>query len=228
MDDIKFSALLPMKAHSERLVNKNIKDFNGRPLYFCILKTLQESKYIDEILIDTDSDYILNNTPSEYDKVKLVKRVKHLEGDFAPFLDLIEYDMNLAKNNHFIQTHSTNPLITTKTIDSAIEYYLNNLKELDSLFGATKVRSRLYDKMGKPINHKLADRLLRTQDLPEIWEENSTMYIFSKESFIAGGRHRLGKKYRPFEIPALEAVDIDEESDFIMAQSLEKIFKRNQ
>ena len=51
----KFAALLPMKGHSERVKDKNIRDFNGRPLFWHILNTLMQCDYISGVHIDTDS-----------------------------------------------------------------------------------------------------------------------------------------------------------------------------
>ena len=218
--DTKFTAFVPMKAHSERVPNKNIRSFNGSPLYSRIIQTLDKVEYIDEILIDTDSDVILKDAPKYSDKVKVIKRIPELEGDFAPFLDILKYDMEQSKNNHYIQTHSTNPLLSAETIKSAIEYFFKS--DHDSVFGASLVRSRLYDKDLKPMNFSMQDRLLRTQDLPTIWEENSTLYIFNDDSFFGNNEHRLGKNCGAFEIPEIEAQDIDEEIDFVIAELLDQ------
>ena len=90
--------------------------------------------------------------------------------------------------------------------------------EYDSLFSVTRWQTRLWDAEGRPLNHD-PDVLLRTQDLPPVYEENSCLYIFTRERFLER-RNRLG--YRPylFEIPALEAVDIDEPADWAVAECL--------
>jgi CMP-N-acetylneuraminic acid synthetase len=68
------------------------------------------------------------------------------------------------------------------------------------------------------VNHN-PNILLRTQDLPPIYEENSCIYIFKRETLIAR-RNRLGERPLMFEIPAVEAWDIDEELDFTVAETL--------
>ena len=82
----------------------------------------------------------------------------------------------------------------------------------------TRLQTRLWDQDGKPVNHA-PNILIRTQDLPPIYEENSCIYIFSKEKLIAR-QNRLGERPLMFEIPAVEALDIDEELDFILAEML--------
>ena len=130
--------------------------------------------------------------------------------------------MQLLKHNlHFIQTHSTNPLLKTNTIDLAIEKYLEVIEKntFDSLFSVTRFQTRFYWETGKPVNHD-PDELIRTQDLPLMYEENSNFYIFSQDSFYANGKKRIGKKPFLFEIDKIEAVDIDEPEDFIIARRL--------
>ena len=74
---------------------------------------------------------------------------------------------------------------------------------------------------GSALNHD-PKVLLRTQDLPPIYEENSNLYLFTAEQ-IAGGR-RMGDRPILFEIDPLEAVDIDEEPDFVLAEALDRHF----
>ncbi len=59
----KVTALVPMKANSERVKNKNIRLFCGKPLYHHILQTLDKTYAIDEIIINTDSDQIAAEAP---------------------------------------------------------------------------------------------------------------------------------------------------------------------
>ncbi len=69
------------------------------------------------------------------------------------------------------------------------------------------------------MNHNPKE-LINTQDLPPLYEDNSNIYIFSKQSFTASGNNRVGLKPQMFLIEKLEAVDIDEEEDFILAEML--------
>jgi len=60
---------------------------------------------------------------------------------------------------------------------------------------------------------------LRTQDLPPVYEENSCIYIFTRQT-LAQRRNRIGERPYLFEMDPLEARDIDEEFDFILADLL--------
>ncbi len=217
---MKLIALLPMKGNSERVPNKNMKDFSGAPLYHAIMQSLLASKYIEKVAIDTDSDIIAKDAKENFgDKVIIIDRPKEIQGDFVSMNNIIEYDLSQLDGVHFIQTHSTNPLVRHTTIDKAIEQYFDELDKYDSLFSVTRLQTRLYDKKAKPINHN-PNELLRTQDLEPLFEENSNFYIFSKQAFADADHKRIGLKPQIFEVNKLEAVDIDEPEDFKLAELL--------
>jgi CMP-N-acetylneuraminic acid synthetase len=120
----------------------------------------------------------------------------------------------------YLQTHTTNPLLTSPTISRAIEEFSERYPAYDSLFSVTRMQTRLWDQLGRAINHNPAV-LLQTQDLPPVYEENSCLYIFSRQTLMAR-RNRLGQRPWMFEIEASEAWDIDEEIDFDMVEFLIK------
>ena len=220
--EIKIVTLLPMKGHSQRVPDKNMKDFAGKPLYHAIICELLKSKYICKIIIDTDSEKIKNDVLKNFkSRVIVIDRAKELCGDFVSMNEVINYDINQFDNQYFLQTHSTNPLVKVQTIDKAIIEYFENLDRYDSLFSVTRLQTRLYDGNGKAINHN-PNELIRTQDLEPLYEENSNFYIFSKESFKNAGNKRIGIKPQIFEVNKLEAIDIDESEDFELAEILYK------
>ena len=218
----KLTALMPMKGHSERVPDKNIRNFCGKSLYHVVLTALLQSEYIDKVVINTDSDIIKNDTLKNFERVVIIDRPKKIQGDFVSMNDIIAYDLNQIQGEYFLQTHSTNPLLQTSTIDIAIETYFKNLKKFDSLFSVTRLQTRLYWKDGSPVNHN-PNELLRTQDLPPMYEENSNLYIFSKKSFMDAGESRIGLKPQLLEINKLEAIDIDEPEDWNIAEILYKM-----
>ncbi len=212
-------ALVPMKGHSERVPEKNIRDFVSQPLLYYILDTLRKSEYIKEIYVNTDNEKITQTIYKILPKIKVIDRPDELKGDMVSMNKIIAYDLTQIEGVHFLQTHTTNPLLKTKTINTAIEKYFESLDKNDSLISVTRLQTRLYDKNGKPINHN-PNKLLRTQDLDPVYEENSNLYIFSKESFNKNENNRVGQKPYLFEIDQLEATDIDTPNDFKIAEIL--------
>lgn len=215
-----------MKGHSERVPNKNIRKFYDEPLFFKILHTLHDSAYIETIIINTDSDQIAQMATDNFKKVKINVRPENIRGDFVSTNKLIKYDLTTTNAQNFIQTHATNPLLTTKTVNKAIELFFDNLnKGFDSIFSVTKIQNRFYDHIGRPINHNPSE-LIRTQDLNPLLEENSNFYIFSRESFLEK-ENRIGTKPFLYQMDKLEAIDIDNEEDFILAECLYQYKRQN-
>lgn len=216
------TALLPMKGHSERVPNKNMRLFAGRPLYHCVAEILQSSDFIDSIVINTDSEIIAKDAVRNFSKVKIHERPLALCGDMVPMNEIIGHDISLIENDYLLQTHSTNPLLTLQTLNSAILKFEQSLTDFDSLFSVTKIQTRLYWESGVPVNHD-PSVLLRTQDLAPLFEENSNIYLFSKKAFIDSNNKRIGLNPQMFSIDPLEAMDIDEEPDFILSEILYKM-----
>jgi CMP-N-acetylneuraminic acid synthetase len=126
--------------------------------------------------------------------------------------EVLLHDTKLIDADFFLQTHSTNPLLSAKTISKAVQVMINNFPTFDSLFSVTRRQTRYWDQLGRAINHN-PSILLQTQDLPPVFEENSCLYIFTRET-IELQRNRIGLRPYLFEIDAEEAWDIDEEIDF--------------
>lgn len=211
--------LVPMRHSSERVPGKNYRDFNGKPLYRWIVETLLSCDWIDEVLIDTDSPIILEDA-SRFDRVTLIERPEKLLGGDVPMNEILLHDVTLIEADWYLQTHSTNPLLRPQTIAKGIETLLSSLDKYDSLFSITALQTRLYWQDGRAINHD-PSVLLRTQDLSPVYEENSCMYLFSRAT-LEKRRNRIGEFPLLFEIPAQEAVDIDVELNFHVAEALQQ------
>jgi len=217
--------LLPMKGHSERVPGKNMKSFKGEPLYHSIMRELLKSKYSGNIYVDTDSPMISDDIKNNFPRVVIINRPDDLCGDDVSMNRIIEHDLSVTGGRVFLQTHSTNPLLTSSTIDRAIAFFLANNDLYDSVFGVNRLQSRLYFSDGTAINHD-PGRLIRTQDLKPVYEENSTLYIFSRESFTNAGNRRIGLRPYMFEVPPAEAQDIDTQADFDMAEYMYEYFRK--
>jgi CMP-N-acetylneuraminic acid synthetase len=109
-------------------------------------------------------------------------------------------------------------LLTTATIERAIDEFLAARPAYDSLFGVTRLQTRLWTADGRALNHD-PDVLLRTQDLPPVYEENSCLYLFDGDT-LRRRRNRIGERPMLFEVPRAEAADIDEEIDWQIVAGL--------
>ncbi|MEO1057335.1 MAG: acylneuraminate cytidylyltransferase family protein [Actinomycetota bacterium] len=213
-------AFVPMRHSSERVPGKNYRDFNGRPLFHHVVSTLLDVPQIDTVVIDTDSPTIEEQCAQHFPTVRCIPRPERLLGGEVPMTDVLAYDASQFPASWYLQTHSTNPLLTAATVQRAIEALDASIDTHDSLFTVTRLQTRLYDQQGNPINHDPSE-LLRTQDLPPVYEENSNVYVFPDHLIAAG--QRIGDRPMLFEVDPLEAVDIDEEHDFVIAELLHKM-----
>lgn len=211
-------ALVPMRHHSVRVPGKNYRPLAGKPLYRHILDTLLACAEITQVLVDTDSPAVMEGIAAHYPTVRLIERPEALRADTIPMNEILMYDTGLVKADLYLQTHSTNPLLRPQTVSRAIQVLRQSYPAYDTLFGVTRLQTRLWDALARPLNHNPAI-LLRTQDLPPIYEENSCLYLFTR-STLELRRNRIGERPHLFEIPADEARDIDEELDFLIADLL--------
>lgn len=221
---MKLVALVPMRHNSQRVPGKNYRIIAGKPLYQHIIETLLAVPEINEVVVDTDSDPVMNGLRENFPQVKVINRPEHLRADDIPMNEILIHDTEQYPADFYLQTHSTNPLLKSETISKAIQKFNENYPKLDSLFSVTRWQTRLYDQHGEAINHNPKE-LIQTQDLPPVYEENSCMYIFNRENLIAK-RHRISDHPLMFEVDADEAWDIDEELDFEICDFLVNRKKR--
>lgn len=217
---ISLTALVPMRHHSQRVPGKNYRPLAGKPLYQHIIETLLTVPEIDQIVVDTDSEPIIEGLHQHYPQVQVILRPEHLRADTIPMNEILLHDTAQFPAEVYLQTHSTNPLLKAETVRRAIQTFSANYPAYDSLFSVTRRQTRLYDQHGRALNHNPAE-LIRTQDLPPVYEENSCLYLFTRESLLKR-RHRIGERPLMFEIPAEEAWDIDEELDFAIVEFLKR------
>ena len=219
MTPYRVTALLPLKAHSQRVSGKNFRPFLGKPLFQWILDTLLSLNEIDQIIINTDAeDLLLKNGLKINERIKIRQRKPELCGDFVSMNKVLQDDVENIKSDIFLMTHTTNPLLSKKTIKVALETFQEKWtkKECDSLFTVNKVQTRFYRADGSPVNHD-PNHLVRTQDLEAWFEENSNLYIFTRESF-SQTQARIGKKPLLFEVPRMESIDIDDQESWDLAE----------
>ena len=134
--------------------------------------------------------------------------------------ELISYEIDKHDADLFINTHTTNPLLRKETIQDAIKAFKNREDGIDSLFSVNEFNTRFYSKDLSPINHDI-NVVKKTQNTSKIYEENSCIYIFTKDSFKASGGRRIGLNPMIYVSPKIESFDIDEKDDFRLVESIQ-------
>lgn len=215
------AAIVPMRHNSERVPGKNYRPLGGKPLYHHIVETLRSVPEIDEVVIDTDSEAILEDASTYFPDVTLLLRPDHLRAGEIAMNDVLLNTLTQLNADVILQTHSTNPFLSGAVLSHALQKFSSMSDTVDSVFGVTRLQARLWNDRTEPINHD-PSVLLRTQDLPPVFLENSCFYIFTPEMVRRTG-NRIGSSPLMVEVPPAEAVDIDEESDFRLAEALESM-----
>lgn len=210
------TAIVPMRHSSERVKGKNYRDLNGKPLFRHVVDALLESAGVHKVVIDTDSSPIMDYCRQHMPDVVLLERPESLrDGSIAMNL-VLENTLTQLDGDVFLQTHSTNPFLTSASIDAAICAFFE--AGVDSLFSVTPVHARYWWDSQRAVNHD-PSVLLRTQDLPPLYLENSCLYLFKRDAFLAEG-NRVTANRMIFPMEDLEAVDIDTEADWAIAAAL--------
>ena len=210
-------AIVPMRHDSERVRGKNYRGFGGRPLFHHVISALLGCESISEVVIDTDSQVIVDDARKNFPTVRIVIRPEHLRDGAVPMNDVLRNDVAQVAADLYLQTHSTNPLLRSETIAAALNRFSDS-RGHDSLFGVTRLQTRLWRSDATPINHD-PRVLLRTQDMEPVFEENSCLYVFTRHVIERTGG-RIGERPMLFEIARDEAWDIDTETDFQVAEAI--------
>ena len=218
---LKVVALLPMKGNSQRVRGKNFRPLADKPLYRWILDTLLSIEAIQNVIINTDAaeKLIAAELPKDA-KIILRDRDMSLCGDEVSMNLILANDVGAVPADIYVMTHATNPILSREVIEAALTKFITHLKAntADSLFTVNKIQTRFYKKNGMAINHD-PNNLIQTQDLEPWFEENSCLYIFTKESFEQT-KARIGKAPILFETPKYESIDIDTEEDWQIADAI--------
>jgi len=221
-----FLAIIPARGGSKRLPNKNILPLAGKPMLLWTIESAMQSKYLDEIILSTESDDIIKVV--ENYKIKTIKRPLELASDTAKTVDVVNHVIeNIDKEYDFIVLlQPTSPLRTSNHIDEAIEQLIK--LNADAIISVTEVdHSPLWcnilpkslsmeNFISEDIKHK------RSQDLPKFYRLNGAIYICKTKKFIEEDTFFLQENVYAYIMDKKSSIDIDEELDFKLAEIILK------
>ncbi|GHU66207.1 pseudaminic acid cytidylyltransferase [Clostridia bacterium] len=215
---MKTACFIPIKANSERIQGKNFRVFNGKKLYEWITQHVLESKVFDDVYIDTNSQEIIDYAVKL--GVNVIERKKELTQSTANGNDLLWHHYSLhPEYDYYFQLFATAPFLQPETI-SACYSALVSSAIYDSCFTAT-INHGFYWLNGNPINYR-PEVLPRSQDMLPMIEESTGLYGIKKIA-LERLRCRIGVNPLIFQISKFEAVDINTEEDFLIAEHIGKI-----
>jgi len=210
---MKTIALVPIKLHSERCKDKNIRKFrNGKALISYILNTLLEVDGLDDIYVYCSSREIIEYLPY---KVKFLERDQYYDRPSTPFNEVLSSFAQKVDAKTYVLVHATSPFLTKKSIECGIRAV--NGEGYDSAFSVIESRDFLW-KDNAPLNYSRSN-IPRTQDLDELWIETCGLYVYTKE-LILERNVRIGDNPYLVRVGKIEGWDINTEEDFFIADAI--------
>jgi CMP-N,N'-diacetyllegionaminic acid synthase len=215
---MKISCIIPARGGSKGLPNKNILNFNGKPLISYSIKQSLNSRFINDVWVSSDSDEILEI--SKKYGANTIKRPYEISTDMSSSESAILHSIedSLGDSDIIVFLQATSPLRDTKDIDNCIETLLKN--NYDSLFSSCILEDFLFwEKDEENFNSKNYDykNRKRRQDHKPDYLENGSIYVFKKDKFLIEKNRLFGKIgvslmeiWKMFEIDDLSGFELCE------------------
>ncbi len=213
-------AVIPVRKGSQRVKNKNFRNFAGKNLLIHKIKILKKIKEIDEIIINTDSNKAVKI--AKRFNVNYHKRIKYYASSKCSNSEFWAHIAKVTDAKYIMFTNCTSPLIRKKTYEKIIHSFKKRKKRsIDSINTVTELKDYLYLK-NKPINFK-KNKAPNSQDLPDIVKLNFAVNIISKKQMQVS-KSLIGKNPILYKLDEIEGFDINTPFEFNFAENL---FKKN-
>lgn len=213
-------AFIPARIGSKRVKEKNIQELGGKPLFLHSVDIAKQSKYIDDIIVSTDSQEI-KDLSVKHGCLKGDLRIDSLSGDRARIVDAILYEVekNNLKPDVIVLLQPTFPFRTLEILDGAIEKYFETGEE--SVITVTEVLEsplffRTIDANEKLIKLLEVSSDVRSQDFPTFYKIAGNVYVNNYKKLTS--ETVLNENLYPFIIDREYCLDIDTYLDLEMAR----------
>lgn len=209
MSNLKVLAVIPARAGSKGIPNKNIRIVGGKPLICYAINNAKCSQWITDVIVTTDSPAI--QIIAKQMGVGCKWRSKDLCGDEVT-LDAVIEDAIPGENrdwDYIVTMQPTSPTLQVGTLDSAIEYAIQH--DLDTLISARNAPHLSWRENADGRKIPNYSKRLNRQYLPANYVETGA-FVISK-SIVVTSQTRIGQKVDVFEVPEDEAQDVDTFAD---------------
>lgn len=218
---IKYTAVIPVRAGSRRLPNKNIKDFGDSNLLVEKIKQLQKVKVIDDIVVTSDSQKMLDMA-SEQGVTTHKRAEEYCDEKTKTFGEVVAHVCENVEGENIIWATCTSPLVLPKNYLEAISQYKEAIANgYDSLMSVEPFKRYMWDDNG-PINYELGTKHVPSQQLKQLY--------FVTDGILIAPRHKMiewqyfhGKKPYKYILDKIHCVDIDDDLDLEVARAWKKL-----
>ncbi|WP_415902802.1 acylneuraminate cytidylyltransferase family protein [Neptuniibacter sp. QD29_5] len=212
--------IIPARSGSKRIKNKNIRKLAGKPLVSWTIEAAQATDIFDEIIVSTDSNDVADIARHYGINVPSLRPVE-LSGDYTTAAEVIAYHTANVSECNICYLQPTSPL---RSVDDIVNSYNLLIKEqvgaVVSVSDFTVPLNWIYDDsidFGSFISGVGAKR---SQDYDKKYVLNGAIYWVRNSLFKEFGTHLLTENIIPYVMPQDRSVDIDEEIDFKIAESI--------
>ena len=216
---MKIVAVIPVKEHSERVPNKNIRKFyNTMSLLDILITKLKKCKEISKIYISSNSKKI--NNISKKNKCFYLERDLRYCNNVTSWSEVIfEVVNNIPENENTVLMwcHTTTPIFDS--YKNAISIYKNKKFKNDGLISVEKYKRFLISEKKKPINYSWGIWHPYSQDIDSVFSVTGALFMMKIKDFKKN-RYVISKNPYFLETKNLEGIDIDTKDDFKLAQLL--------
>ena len=231
----KILAIIPARANSKRLKNKNILSFNNKPLIYWSISPALKSKYIDKVIVSTDSKKIMNickklNVDVPFLRPKKISTKNSTINEVA--IHALEFFKKQSMNfDILLILQPTSPLRTAKIIDQAISYYFK--KKASAVVSVTKLDhpTEWCNILPKDNNMKnfLNKKILKnsqSHNFKQKYRLNGSIYLVDINKFYKEKNLYLKSNIFAFKMAESMSVDIDNKLSFNIAEYImKKLYK---
>ena len=214
----KLIVVVPVRAGSQRVKDKNIKPFANSNLLKIKLETLKRVPSIDKIIVNSDSNEMLDIALEC--GVSTHKRKEYFASSECNNSEYFQHIAEVTDSDYIMYSPVTAPLISKETYFSCIDKFMNS--DIDNLVTVSDVKHHMWLD-GKPLNYNPKDAP-NSQDLPDIVSINYAACIIGKEDMI-NHRNIVTDKPYFYKLDEIESIDIDTEFDFMVAEYVYKRMK---
>jgi pseudaminic acid cytidylyltransferase len=222
-------AIIPARAGSKRIKNKNLKQFYGKPIIAWSIEEAIKSKCFDEVFVSTDS-YSIAEVAKEYGAKVPFIRNSNLSDDHTGILDVIKDAIEQLSSigyefENVCCIFATAPFIESNYIHDGLKKIMNN----NQIFVLSATTFKYPVQRSFTIDGKKGMQMLfeenyhtRTQDLSEVWHDAAQFYWGSKETWKNANKIFLNSS-EIVKIPNIVVQDIDTNEDWKNAELVYKI-----
>jgi N-acylneuraminate cytidylyltransferase/CMP-N,N'-diacetyllegionaminic acid synthase len=232
IDGMKVLAIIPARGGSKGLPGKNIRPLCGKPLIAWSITQGLESKYIDRVLVSSDSEAIID-IAKQFGADAPFVRPAELATDESTTYDAIQHVLTYLKceeNEEYdfvVLLEPTSPLRDVSDIDGALEL-LNNNKFSESLVGVAAAES-FHPSFLFTIQNEILSPMLSTQPTGLRRQDINNQFFYLEGSIYISNVEALRRNRRfyhsktiPWIVSRYKSIEVDELSDFISTEALMK------